>query len=202
MSTMAPTKGNLMAAKHSRELAENGFELMDRKRSILVRELMALIDQAEDIQKRIDEAFERAYYAIRMSNITLGGAPEAAEAVPVDNSISVVFRSVMGVELPILSSDHESGRLPYGFTDTSPALDNAYVEFNLVKRLALELAETENSIYRLAYFIKKTRKRANALKNIVIPGLDADIARITEELEEKEREEFVRMKVIKARKSG
>lgn len=202
MSTMAPTKGNLMAAKHSRELAENGFELMDRKRNILVRELMALIDQAEDIQKRIDEAFERAYYAIRMSNITLGGAPEAAEAVPVDNSISVVFRSVMGVELPILSSDHESGRLPYGFTDTSPALDNAYVEFNLVKRLALELAETENSIYRLAYFIKKTRKRANALKNIVIPGLDADIARITEELEEKEREEFVRMKVIKARKSG
>lgn len=202
MSSMAPTKGNLMAAKHSRELAENGFELMDRKRSILVRELMALIDQAEDIQKRIDEAFERAYYAIRLSNITLGGAPQAAEAIPVDNSISVVFRSVMGVELPILSSDHESGRLPYGFTDTSPALDNAYAEFNRVKRLALELAETENSIYRLAYFIKKTRKRANALKNIVIPGLDADIARITEELEEKEREEFVRMKVIKARKTG
>ena len=63
-----------------------------------------------------------------------------------------------------------------------------------------EMAELENSIYRLAYFIKKAQKRANALHNIVIPGLDEDIARIGEELEEKEREEFVRLKVIKAQK--
>ncbi|MEG1108627.1 MAG: V-type ATP synthase subunit D, partial [Oscillospiraceae bacterium] len=64
-----------------------------------------------------------------------------------------------------------------------------------------ELAELENSIYRLAYFIKKAQKRANALHNIVIPGLDADIVKISDELEEKEREEFVRLKVIKAQKS-
>ncbi len=202
MSTMAPTKGNLMAVKRSRELAENGFELMDRKRNILVRELMALIDQAEDIQKRIDDAFQSAYYSMRLANISLGGVGQIAEAIPIDNSIKVVFRSVMGVELPILSSEREGDKMPYGFTDTSSALDNAYSEFNRVKRLSLELAETENSIYRLAYYIKKTRKRANALKNIVIPGLDADIARITDELEEKEREEFVRMKVIKSRKTG
>lgn len=202
MSSMAPTKGNLMAAKHSRELAENGYELMDRKRNILVRELMALIDQAEDIEKRIDEAFRSAYHSLRLANISLGSVDDIAGAIPVDNSINVVFRSVMGVELPIVSSERESGKMPYGFTGTSSALDDAYAEFNRAKRLALELAETENSIYRLAYFIKKTRKRANALKNIVIPGLDADIARITEELEEKEREEFVRMKVIKARKMG
>ena len=191
-----------MAAKHSRELAENGYELMDRKRNILVRELMALIDQAEDIEKRIDEAFRSAYHSLRLANISLGSVDDIAGAIPVDNSINVVFRSVMGVELPIVSSERESGKMPYGFTGTSSALDDAYAEFNRAKRLALELAETENSIYRLAYFIKKTRKRANALKNIVIPGLDADIARITEELEEKEREEFVRMKVIKARKMG
>ena len=195
----APTKGNLIAAKRSRELAENGFSLMDRKRNILVRELMALLDQAEDIQKRIDEAFSEAYDSLRMANISMGGTEQLASSLPLDESITVHLRSVMGVELPILHSAPMDGRLPYGFTGTTSALDNAYVNFNRVKELSLELAETENTIYRLAYFIKKTRKRANALQNIVIPGLDADIARITEELEEKEREEFVRLKVIKAR---
>ena len=198
---LAPTKGNLIAAKRSRELAETGFELMDRKRNILVRELMALLDQAEDLQGRIDEAFAEAYDSLRLANISIGGSEQIAEAVPVDESITAVFRSVMGVELPILHADPVGDELPYGFTGTTSALDNAYVNFNRVKQLSLELAETENSIYRLAYFIKKTRKRANALQNIVIPGLDEDIRRITDALAEKEREEFVRQKVIKARKN-
>ena len=59
------------------------------------------------------------------------------------------------------------------------------------------MAEVETSIYRLAEAIKKSQKRANALKNIVIPGFDSTIRIITEALEEKEREEFVRLKVLK-----
>ena len=79
-------------------------------------------------------------------------------------------------------------------------MDNAYVCFRRVKELCAELAEIESSIYRLAIAIQKTQKRANALKNIVIPGYRQDIAYITEFLEEKEREEFIRMKVIKMQK--
>ena len=71
--------------------------------------------------------------------------------------------------------------------------------FSFQAKIIKELAETENCIYRLAYAIKKAQKRANALQNIVIPGLDSEIARISDALEEKEREEFVRLKVVKAR---
>ena len=78
-------------------------------------------------------------------------------------------------------------------------VDDAYFKFAEVKDLIRELAETENCIYRLAYAIKKAQKRANALQNIVIPGLNAEISRISDALEEKEREEFVRLKVVKAR---
>ena len=88
-------------------------------------------------------------------------------------------------------------RLEYGFTTTSSALDEAYLKFHQVKDLIRRLAEVETSIYRLAVAIRKTQKRANALQNIVIPGLDQTIRVITEALEEKEREEFVRLKVIK-----
>lgn len=48
-----PTKGNLILAKNSLALAKQGYELMDKKRNILIRELMELIDKADKIQGEI-----------------------------------------------------------------------------------------------------------------------------------------------------
>ena len=201
MAQTAPTKGNLNAAKRSRALADNGYELMDRKRNILIREIMELMDEAEDLQERIDSTFSEAYASMRLAEISMGGSAQSgANAVPIDDSFSIRFRSVMGVELPVVSAEpEEPSGPPYGLAFTSSDLDAAYFKFAEVKELIRELAETENCIYRLAYAIKKAQKRANALQNIVIPGLDSEIARISDALEEKEREEFVRLKVVKAR---
>ena len=201
MAQTAPTKGNLNAAKRSRALADNGYELMDRKRNILIREIMELMDEAEDLQERIDSTFSEAYASMRLAEISMGGSAQSgANAVPIDDSFSIRFRSVMGVELPVVSAEpEEPSGPPYGLAFTSSDLDDAYFKFAEVKELIRELAETENCIYRLAYAIKKAQKRANALQNIVIPGLNAEIARISDALEEKEREEFVRLKVVKAR---
>ena len=201
MATLPPTKGNLMAVKRSRELAKNGFDLMDKKRNILIHELMTLIDSATELQSRIEHTFSEAYLAMQIANISMGGFDDISTALPVDESVRVRYRSVMGVELPtVTGAPADTSVLPYGFSGTTSALDDAYKKFSKVKELTIELAELENSIYRLAYYIKKAQKRANALHNIVIPGLEADIARIGEQLEEKEREEFVRLKVIKAKK--
>ena len=201
MAQTAPTKGNLNSAKRSRALAETGYELMDRKRNILIREIMELMDEAEDLQERIDSTFSEAYASMRLAEISMGGSAQSgANAVPIDDSFSIRFRSVMGVELPVVSAEpEEPSGPPYGLAFTSSDLDDAYFKFAEVKELIRELAETENCIYRLAYAIKKAQKRANALQNIVIPGLDSEIARISDALEEKEREEFVRLKVVKAR---
>ena len=202
MAQSAPTKGNLNAAKRSRALADNGYELMDRKRNILIREIMDLMDEAESLQSRIDSTFSEAYASMRLAEISMGGSAESgANAVPIDDSFSIRFRSVMGVELPVVSAgpEEEPSGPPYGLAFTSSDLDDAYFKFAEVKDLIRELAETENCIYRLAYAIKKAQKRANALQNIVIPGLNSEIARISDALEEKEREEFVRLKVVKAR---
>ena len=201
MPQTAPTKGNLTAAKRSRALASTGYELMDRKRNILIRELMALIDDARELQERIDATFAEAYASMRIAMIAMGGSAQlAAESVPVDDDFTLRSRSVMGVELPYVSVKSEEPKgPPYGLSLTSGELDDAYFKFREVRDLRRDLAETENSIYRLAYAIKKAQKRANALKNIVIPGLDAEIFRITDALEEKEREEFVRLKVVKGR---
>ena len=201
MANLPPTKGNLIAVKRSRELAETGFDLMDKKRNILIHELMTLIDSAAELQNRIDQTFTEAYHAMRLASISMGGFEAVAAAMPIDSSVRVRYRSVMGVELPtVTATPADTSVLPYGFMGTTSALDDAYKKFIKVKELTLELAELENGIYRLAYYIKKAQKRANALHNIVIPNLDSDVVRIGEALEEKEREEFVRLKVIKAKK--
>lgn len=202
MSTpVVPTKGNLIAVKKSLELAKSGFELMDKKRNILVREMMLLIKHASSIQKRVDATYAKAYAALQKANITLGMIEEIAGIVPIDDSLKVSYRSVMGVEIPIVSvSEIDETELPFGIYSSNSMLDEAYRSFMKVKKLTAELAEIENSVYRLADAISKTQKRANALKNIVIPRFESSAKFIADALEEKEREEFSRLKVIKKKK--
>ncbi len=203
MANAAPTKGSLMAARRSRALAETGWELMDQKRNILIRELVSMVDRANALQSRIDKVFKAAYEALTIARIESGSCEDALAMVPLDDSVRLRWRSVMGVELPSVGSQPaDPDVMPYALSVSSSALDEAYRRFTEVKELLAELAETENTVYRLAFFIRKSQKRANALQNIVIPGLDQDIRRIADALAEKEREEFVRQKVIKARKEA
>ena len=196
-----PTKGNLLAAKKSLALSKNGFELLDRKRNILIREMMGLMGRASNIQNKIDDTYAQAYQALQMANITLGICSELSKTVPLDNSLNVAYRSVIGVEIPMISIGEPSDMLvPYGLNSTNIMMDRAFLKFNEVKQLTAELAEVENSVYRLADAIKKTQKRANALKNIMIPRFEETVKSITDSLEEKEREEFSRLKIIKRQK--
>lgn len=196
---IVPTKGNLIAAKKSFELSKLGFELLDRKRNILVREMMALIERAEEIQNSIDETYTKAFTTLRKANIALGVCEELSQAVPEESGLSLSFRSVMGVEIPIVQfKQKEVDEIPFGLYDSNSDLDKAYSCFREVSKMTASLAEVETSVYLLANAIKKTQKRANALKNIMIPKFENQIKSISDALEEKEREEFSRLKVIKS----
>ena len=195
-----PTKGNLILAKNSLALASQGYELMDKKRNILLRELMGLIDQAKDIQAEIDTTFTEAYKALQKANIELGIGfiQDIAGTIPVDDTIRIKTRSIMGTEIPLVEyTPAQDEKPPYAFYSTSDSLDEARIAFERVKELTADLATVETSAYRLAESIKKTQKRANALKNITIPSYQALVKDITNALEEKDREEFTRLKVIK-----
>ena len=98
-----PTKGNLMTSKKSLSLARTGYELLDKKRNILVREMMTLIDKATEIQGKIDSTYSKAYLALQRANITMGYIDAIARSVPEDDSLQLSYRSVMGVEIPIVS---------------------------------------------------------------------------------------------------
>ena len=92
-----PTKGNLILAKNSLALAKQGYELMDKKRNILIRELMELIDKASSIQSEIDSTYTAAYAALQQANIQLGisTVQDIASSVAPEESITIKTRSIM-----------------------------------------------------------------------------------------------------------
>ena len=198
-----PTKGNLMLAKNSLALAHQGYDLMDKKRNILLKELMSLIEEAKDIQEEIDQTFTKAYACLQRANIEHGISKvrELAFTVPIEDSIRIQTRSIMGTEIPHVKYDAKQNDLTYSFSTTRESIDIAREAFREVKDLTIKLSMVENAAYRLATNIKKTQKRANALKNITIPMYSNLVYTISNALEEKEREEFTRLKVIKRMKS-
>lgn len=83
-----PTKGNLINTKKSLDLAKVGFELLDRKRNIIVREMMQLIDRAAVIQSQIDSCYAEAYQALQRANVAHGVCDDIAASVPVETASS------------------------------------------------------------------------------------------------------------------
>ena len=199
-----PTKGNLMLAKNSLALAKQGYELMDKKRNILIRELMDLIDQARTIQEEIDSTFTYAYQCLQKANIENGinTISQIAYTVPIEDSIVIQTRSIMGTEIPHVKYTPKTPVQTYAFSATKESADRAAEAFRKVKDLTVKLSMVENAAYRLASNIKKTQKRANALQNITIPMYTQLVSSISNALEEKDREEFTRLKVIKRRKQS
>ena len=193
-----PTKGNLMLSKKALQLATLGYDLLDRKRNILIRELMKLVDKAQMLRTSIEGTYSEAYKALQQANISLGVVTPFAQCVPVENGISINSQSVMGVELPTVTLEKQPTKIYYGFARTNSSLDRAYIAFEKVKEMTAVLAEVETGIYRLCVAIRKTQRRANALQNIIIPRNQNIVKYITDSLDEKDREEFSRLKVIKA----
>ena len=200
---VAATKGNLIRMKRSLALAKSGYDLMDRKRNILVSEMMQLVDKVKMLRDEITQAYSTGYYLLQQANIYSGVIQRIASEIPVETHIQLTYRSVMGVEVPkVIYEKPDKLELAYGLEESNSKIDEAYLQFQKVKELTMVLAEVDNAVYRLANAISKTQKRANALKNVVIPRYTNTIRFINDSLDEKEREEFSRMKVIKASKEA
>lgn len=201
---MAPTKANLIKSKSMLTFSRKGYDLLDKKRNVLIREMMGLVERANVIQNNIQANFESAFEALKFANITLGfnTVEELAISVPDTEDFQVLYHSVMGVEIPEVRYKETPLSVSYGFYRTNAALDEAMEKFRKVRFLTYELAEIENAVYKLAMEIKKTQKRANALEKIQIPKYKVIVKNIEETLEEKEREDFFRLKKIKDKTKG
>ena len=171
--------------------------------SSLDKEMMQQIEKAKEIQSDVKELFEKAYDVLQEANITMGVRQVQDIALSIDKAehFDITYKSIMGLDVPTVKYEKPVLRPHYSMYMTGEAIDEAIMIFQKIKNLTYRLAETENTVYKLSIEIKKNQKRANALEKMQIPNLEETVKYISESLEEKEREDFYRLKKIKKRKA-
>ncbi|WP_036730354.1 V-type ATP synthase subunit D [Peptoniphilus mikwangii] len=197
-----PTKANLMATKSALEFARKGYDLLDKKRTVLIKEMMDLNKRAESLQDRIEKIFKQSYSALEEATVTMGTEAiyEISKSMALEKPYEVISKSVMGVEIPEIKYRQDGLRTEYSFHKTTTAFDKASLDMHNIRYLIYELAQVETGVFRLAQEIKKTQKRANALNKIQIPKYESIVKEIENILSEKEREDFFRLKKVKDKK--
>ncbi len=186
------------------QFARLGHELLDQKRSILVVELLTLVDQAVDYQSRVQDALKSAHDSLVESIMHMGRLKVAnlGGAVNIDYSVEVGSRKVMGVSLPKVETTFTDHSPYFSSEGTSFISELTIGKYRDALRLMGKLAELKISIMRLAKEVKKTIRKVNALEKIVIPNDEETIVFMRGRIEEAERENFILLKVVKDRMEG
>ncbi|MGA1795458.1 MAG: V-type ATP synthase subunit D [bacterium] len=196
------TKSNVLSIKEELEFAQEGYDILEQKREVLVMEVMGLIEDFRRCKKDVEDSLTLAYGSLRMSQMILGEKrvlKAALSSVPSED-IRVRDRSIMGIVVPIISfTTKKTSCNQYGFQDTSHCLDTTVKQFHSCLEKLAKLSQIEITLWRLVNELKKTQRRANALNNIFIPEYRDTIKYLEDNLEEKEREEIFQLKQVKKR---
>lgn len=198
-----PTRMELLKLKDREKLAVKGYSLLKEKRNALIMEFFNILERVKGSRENVEEKLKEAFEDLTAAQVIMGDLAVNKAALSVKESVKVDIdsRSIMGVVVPVVESTTSPERTVvergYGFVDTSVKLDEAAKKFEESIALIIELGEIEKTIILLAGEIESTKRRVNALEHIIIPRLENTVKYIEMRLEEMERENFVRLKMIK-----
>ena len=147
----SPTKANLLKSRENLAFSRKGFSLLDKKRTVLIREVMSLVEKANAIQLLVQEQFEEGYKALQVVNMTIGinNVEEIALSIPKDENFEILYRSIMGLEVPKVEYEKLRDYPTYSFYRTNPAMDIAVKKFLEIKYIInfSDLSTSFSNIY-------------------------------------------------------
>ena len=168
---------------------------------ILKRKLEEYKQKQKDIRNNLTQTLEDAENTLKKAVVDVGFDEliDISNAIVDDNTINIKYLSLMGIEIPSLKTEKLELDLNYGLYHTTSNVDESILKFLKVKEEIILLSEIDNVIFRLKKAIEKIERRSNALKEIIIPRDEQLAKHISSTLEEAERAEFIRLKVVKNR---
>ena len=199
---IAPTKTKLLSMKEQLSVSQNGYELLEQKREILVMELMHMVERVKLLEQKIDELIEKAYPALKKMLMQFGGdrVEQMSSGVKYDFSIIEKSITIGGMRFPTIDVKLPEKKLFYSFMGTSSSCDETISYFFELLKLLTDMASIRTIVWRLAGEVKKTQRRVNALDKMVIPQTQETVRYIESVLEERERENIFVLKSLKNRK--
>lgn len=198
----APTKANLMKAKNQLSLIKEGYDILDKKRKALIGQYNAKINQRNELNKLVNAYIKNVKKNIKKAIVTTGEdrLKSIALSVPLDESISLKEKKFMQTKIFEIDFDAKKLDLSYSLNLTNSLFDEALLSLNDLKEKVYKLAELDTTIKNLDTEIKKTSKKVNSLEKVQIPNYEKIIKSISGQIEEREREEFSKTKIIKNKK--
>lgn len=196
------TRSTLLETQRLLALAREGHDLLDRKREILLAELLSATPEADQARDRLVKSFDAAYCALAAARRNMGAIAVQRAALAVRDRVpmKVTERSTMGAIVPSIQCSVQRGRPAYSLSGTAVELDRAAEVFRGLIGVVCDAAEKETTVLRLAREARGTQRRVNALRNVVIPQQEQIIKQVREALEDAERESFFRAKMLKRRR--
>lgn len=198
---IAPTKSNFLSLKRQLAFAEEGYDLLEQKRQILIFELMSRLGRVREVEHKLTELLGSAHTALCEATLDIGSAAldRAALGAKWEAELILANHHSMGLTIPRVTFRAPVSSLPFGVCGTSANTDLAQQRFVALLPLVAELAELQNALLRLARELRKTQRRCNALSKIFIPSYRETLAYISGTLEERERESLTILKIIRNR---
>lgn len=198
---IAPTKSNLLSIKEQLAVAEDGYELLEQKREILVMELMHLVDKVKVLEQKINKKVESAYPELKKMLMQVGGdrIERISKAIHYDFVITEKPVVAAGMSFNTIDVELPKKQLFYSYTDSFANTDKVMLDFFDLLALLTEMASIRTMVWRLATEVKKTQRRVNALDKMVIPQNRETKKYIESVLEERERENVFVLKNLKSR---
>lgn len=198
---VAPTKSNLLAMKEQLSISQDGYDLLDQKREILVMELMRMVERVKLLERDIDKAVSEAYPAFKKMLLTVGSdqVERISHAAHYDFSLREKDVTIAGMTFQSLDVELPKRELFYSYMGTFADSDEVTARFFSLLSLLTEMASIRTIVWRLAAEVKKTQRRVNALDKMVIPQTRETKKYIEGVLEERERENVFTLKALKNR---
>ena len=198
---LAPTKSNQIALKHNLALANQGFNLLEQKREILVMGLMRLMDRVQAMQAEVEERTEKAYRSLRYALVRNGyhNTRNIASTIHYERTMHITTRVTAGVRTPVIDMTQGEFEPQFSFASSDSSIDRVMADFLELTKTLAKLAEMESSVWLMARELKKTQRRVNALEHIFLPEYKETLHFINEVLEGKELDTFFSRKMIKKR---
>jgi len=198
-----PTRMELTRLKKLHLTAKRGHKLLKDKLDELMKQFLEIVRENKKLREEAEESLNEAYKSFIIARAVMS-EENLGESLMMPNStveVEVSEKNIMSVHVPVFEFNTDdttkSDVCPYGFAFTSAELDTAVAAFSEAMEPLLRLAESEKSAQLLAQEIERTRRRVNALENVMIPNYEETIKYIKMKLEENERAGTTRMMKVK-----
>ncbi len=194
-----PTRLVLLQTRRRIGLAKRGLNLLKLKRSALIAEFFDLSKEAMRLRGDLAQRVARGYEAIRVAEIMEGTTrlENISLLLPEIAPIGVSTKNVMGVKTPQVQRGAYAPVSSAALLDLPTSIHEAIHHFQGIYQVVLDIAEKENALRRLLLEIEKTKRRASAIENVLIPRLQDTVRYIKFRFDEMERDSFSMLKTVK-----